>query len=220
VRSALQQGSAPGQLLRQQLQHKHHDASMLALVGTSVTQHRSSSSGVTTSADSTDACSTSNSNSRSSLRDLLAAQQVSYRAIVSLLECSRKQELHPERTVSNILQLQDFFGAATVNKMLQRHPLIAARKPGLLLKHYEALKQVLGGDETVARKVVSYSPELLSHSPDTIARRMAELQELLQVMQGAAWRVLWCSQQQGIFVGSGGGGCHQLAAQSSNLTGH
>lgn len=179
MQSALQQGSAPGQLLQQQLQHKHHDACVLALVGTSVTQHRSNSGAA--NADSTGGGSTTSNSSSSSLRDLLAAQQVSYRAIVSLLECSRKQELHPERTASNILQLQECFGAATVNKMLQRHPLIATRKPDLLLKHFEGLKQVLGGDEGAARRVVSYSPELLNHSPDTIGRRMAELQELLQV---------------------------------------
>jgi hypothetical protein len=189
---ALQQGSASTQLLQQQ-QHTQHDAAELALFGASITKHRNSSNSVTTSADSTDGGSiTTTTSSSSSLRVLLAAQQVSYRAIVSLLECSRKKKLHPERTASNILQLQDFFGAATVNKMLQRHPLIAARKPDLLLKHYEGLTQVLGGDEVVARKVVSYDPGLLNHSPDTIGRRLAELQELLQVRgcQEGCWGVL------------------------------
>lgn len=121
--------------------------------------------------------------SSSSLRDQLAAERVSYPAIMSLLHCSRKHGVQAELAVSNILQLRRAFGAAMVDKMLQQHPLIATGRPELLLQHYQGLKQVLGGDEAAVRKVVGNAPDLLNHAPDSISRRMQQLEELLQVRE-------------------------------------
>jgi hypothetical protein len=114
------------------------------------------------------------------LSSILQELKVSYRASTHVVEYNRKQPLRADVLVSNIKQLQECFGAALVNKMLEAAPGMAVRSADTLQQHYEGLKGVLGGND-LALSIVTKAPDLLNHAPESIRTRLAALQDLFEV---------------------------------------
>jgi hypothetical protein len=100
---------------------------------------------------------------------------------MSVLQHHSKYPVQVTPVADNIAALQQHFGAPLVNKMLETAPTLVSRAAGNLLKNYEGLQAVLGGDDALTRAVVARSADVLTRAPDTLAQRPGEVQEILKV---------------------------------------
>lgn len=158
--------------------------------GTSATICSTSTAGSNASSSSSESDTSSNSSSTpdittstQQLRDLLNAEHLSYRAQLSMLmyHAKSKHPMQPESVASNIAALKQQFGADLVNRMLETAPTVATRPVDTLHNHYESLRDMLGGNDALARSVVARSADVLTRSPAAIAGRVEQVQQILQV---------------------------------------
>lgn len=115
------------------------------------------------------------------LRVVLTQHNLSYRAVMSVLQHHSKYPVQVSPVADNIAALQQHFGGALVNKMLETAPTLVSRAAGTLLRNFEGLQAVLDGNDALTRAVVARSADVLTRAPDTLAQRLGEVQQILKV---------------------------------------
>jgi hypothetical protein len=115
------------------------------------------------------------------LRSVLEQARLSFPAIMAVLRRSHVRQFNPDIIGPRVKQLQEAFGADTVNAMLSVEPELLDRSAERMIDHFKGLSKLLGAGDAFAKEIVVRCPDLLGHRPELMQARMQRMGVLLQV---------------------------------------
>jgi hypothetical protein len=115
------------------------------------------------------------------LRSVLEDTKLSFPAVMAVLRRSAVRQFNPDIIGPRVRQLQEAFGAATVNAMLSIEPELLERSADRMIQGFNGLSQLLGAGDEFAREIASRCPSLLANRRELMQARLQRMGELLQV---------------------------------------